>query len=202
MTNSLQSWFVNQVFELLCQSPCLLGKQELLNRLSKKPVPQWEGEPVERVFQDRVLSIVLTGLLDSSYVCLVTGDDGQEVVALTAEGFVAYKSKHLEDQVAVTAKTPEPSTMTSSMIPLSALEVTDSLLYERLKNLRQTLCQQYSVKPHWVCSNRILQALATSKPTSLEEVQMIKGVGATFSQRYAPAFIDCIVETVLTGQAI
>ncbi len=65
-------------------------------------------------------------------------------------------------------------------------------LYEKLKAWRLARAKQGRLKPFQVLNNRTLDAIATHKPHSPEELQKIPGIGPAKLKLYGPEILDLV----------
>ncbi len=65
-------------------------------------------------------------------------------------------------------------------------------LYAQLKDIRNDLSKRYRVPPYGVFTNKTLESLARSRPTSVEAAMEIKGVGAVKAKRFLEPFLELI----------
>ena len=68
----------------------------------------------------------------------------------------------------------------------------DPTLYSMLKDLRKKLSKQLSVPPYVIFQDPSLEAMATTYPVTIEELQNITGVGAGKAKRYGEEFCKLI----------
>jgi len=68
----------------------------------------------------------------------------------------------------------------------------DQPLFEALKGLRQRLATAAKVPPYVICHDRTLAELAQVRPTELDALANITGLGASKIRRYGSAFIETI----------
>ena len=68
----------------------------------------------------------------------------------------------------------------------------DPVLYSMLKVLRKKLSKMLSLPPYVIFQDPSLEAMATTYPITLDELQNIPGVGAGKAKRYGQEFIDLI----------
>ena len=69
---------------------------------------------------------------------------------------------------------------------------TDPVLFSMMKDLRKKIAKKLNVPPYVVFQPASLEAMATSYPITLEELQNIPGVGSGKAKRYGKEFIDLI----------
>ena len=68
----------------------------------------------------------------------------------------------------------------------------DAVLYSMMKDLRKKLSKRLEVPPFVIFQDPSLEAMATTYPITLEELQNIPGVGAGKAKRYGAEFIALI----------
>lgn len=68
----------------------------------------------------------------------------------------------------------------------------DPVLYSMMKDLRKKLSKKLEVPPFVIFQDPSLEAMATTYPITLEELQNIPGVGAGKAKRYGKEFIELI----------
>jgi ATP-dependent DNA helicase RecQ len=78
----------------------------------------------------------------------------------------------------------------------------DSVLYSIMKDLRKKLSKQLKVPPYVIFQDPSLEAMATTYPITLEELQNIPGVGAGKAKRYGQEFIDVIKRHVIENEVV
>ncbi|HBG40172.1 MAG TPA: DNA helicase RecQ [Porphyromonadaceae bacterium] len=72
----------------------------------------------------------------------------------------------------------------------------DPVLFSMMKDLRKKLSKKLNVPPYVIFQPASLEAMATSYPITLEELQNIPGVGAGKAKRYGQEFVDLIKKHV------
>ncbi len=72
----------------------------------------------------------------------------------------------------------------------------DPVLFSMMKDLRKKLSKKLNVPPYVIFQPSSLEAMATSYPITLEELQNIPGVGAGKAKRYGKEFVDLIKKHV------
>lgn len=72
----------------------------------------------------------------------------------------------------------------------------DPVLYSMMKDLRKKLSKRLEVPPFVIFQDPSLEAMATTYPVTLDELQNIPGVGAGKAKRYGKEFIELIKKHV------
>jgi len=78
----------------------------------------------------------------------------------------------------------------------------DDVLFSILKDLRKKLSKKLEVPPFVIFQDPSLEAMATSYPISMDELQNIPGVGAGKAKRYGEEFLKLIREHVKENEII
>ena len=68
----------------------------------------------------------------------------------------------------------------------------DPALYSMMKDLRKKLSKRLQVPPYVIFQDPSLEAMATTYPITLEELQNIPGVGSGKAKRYGKEFVELI----------
>ena len=87
-----------------------------------------------------------------------------------------------------------PSITIPGLSPTTGIE--DPRLFEALRNLRSTCANEEGFPPYIVFTDKVLHALATIKPTSLEQFGNISGIGEHKKQKYGNRFVEVIKKYV------
>lgn len=72
----------------------------------------------------------------------------------------------------------------------------DEVLFSILKDLRKKLSKRLNVPPFVIFQDPSLEAIATTYPVTMEELQNIPGVGAGKAKRYGEEFLRVVKEYV------
>ncbi len=78
----------------------------------------------------------------------------------------------------------------------------DDVLFSILKDMRKKLSKKLGVPPFVIFQDPSLEAMATSYPITMEELQNIPGVGAGKAKRYGEEFLHTIKEYVDENEII
>jgi len=78
----------------------------------------------------------------------------------------------------------------------------DEVLFSILKDMRKKLSKKMDVPPFVIFQDPSLEAMATSYPITMEELQNIPGVGAGKAKRYGDEFLKVIKEYVDENEII
>ena len=134
----------------------------------------------------KFLSAVIRQAILAGYIFREVENFGQ--LEITQKGLDFLKAptsfKVLEDN-----DFSQDDDMPESQIGTSAL---DPVLFSLLKDLRQRFAKRLNLPPYVIFQDPSLEAMATTYPITLDEVQNITGVGPGKAKRYGPDFIKLI----------
>lgn len=68
----------------------------------------------------------------------------------------------------------------------------DPELFSMLKDLRRKIARKHDLKPYVIFQDPSLEAMATTYPVTIEELQSIPGVGVGKARRYGKEFVELI----------
>jgi len=72
----------------------------------------------------------------------------------------------------------------------------DGVLFDLLKGLRKKVAKQMSLPPYVIFQDPSLEEMATTYPTSMEELSQINGVGLSKARKFGKHFIDLVAKYV------
>ena len=114
-----------------------------------------------------------------NYGLLKITDDGRDFLK-NPKSFMIVEDKEFEDD-----ETEGPMRGGGSF-------AVDPELYSMLKDLRKKLSKHLQLPPYVIFQDPSLEAMATTYPVTIDELQNIPGVGAGKAKRYGQEFIDLI----------
>jgi len=85
---------------------------------------------------------------------------------------------------------------------IASTSAADEVLFSILKDLRKKLSKKLDVPPFVIFQDPSLEAMATTYPITMDELQNIPGVGAGKAKRYGDEFIKVIKEYVKENDII
>lgn len=147
-------------------------------------------------WQDYLLQMLQMGLFEILY------DEGQRVKITPSGEDVLYGRKEVQLSVVdrsvkekADSRKPRlqlqiPTIRIPGFSPSSGTE--DSELFEALRQLRKTCADEEGFPPYIVFSDKVLHALATIKPTSVEQFGYISGIGEHKKNKYGTRFVHLI----------
>jgi ATP-dependent DNA helicase RecQ len=72
----------------------------------------------------------------------------------------------------------------------------DETLYEMLRNLRKKVAKQKNLPPYVIFQEPSLEEMATTYPTTIQELAQVNGVGLSKAQKFGKPFVDMIANYV------
>ncbi|MGI6073853.1 MAG: DNA helicase RecQ [Fermentimonas sp.] len=138
-------------------------------------------------------SIIRQALLDNY---LKKDIENYGILKITKKGKDFYKKPH---SFMVTKDDEEDEDMpdldaedTDAMVGGSSGGAADPVLFSMMKDLRKKLSKKLDVPPYVIFQPSSLEAMATSYPITIEELQNIPGVGVGKAKKYGQEFLDLI----------
>ncbi len=123
---------------------------------------------------------LIAGYLDrdvENYGLLKVTNDGREFLK-KPKSFRIVEDKDFEEE--------------ETVVQAGSSSAADSELYAMLKSLRKKLAKQLELPPYVIFQDPSLEAMATTYPITIEEMQNIPGVGAGKAKRYGEEFCALI----------
>ncbi len=123
---------------------------------------------------------LIAGYLDrdvENYGLLKVTDEGREFLK-NPKSFKIVEDKDFEEE--------------ETVVQAGSSSAADSELYAMLKSLRKKLAKQLELPPYVIFQDPSLEAMATTYPITIEELQNIPGVGAGKAKRYGEEFCALI----------
>ena len=122
------------------------------------------------------------------------------VLKITAAG-KAYMKKPTEFQVVKDTEFDEDDEEVA-VKNSGGTAAADDVLFSMLKDLRKKLSKKLEVPPFVIFQDPSLEAMATTYPITMDELQNIPGVGAGKAKRYGEEFLRVIKEHVKENEII
>ena len=149
-------------------------------------------------WQDYLLQMLQMGFIEIAY------NDGNKVKVTNIGEDVLYGRKSaqlcvIDHSVKEERKKPRlkleiPTITIPGLPPTTGIE--DMKLFEALRSLRLTCANEEGFPPYIVFSDKVLHALATIKPTTIEQFGNISGIGEHKKERYGNRFVALIQKYV------
>ena len=150
-------------------------------------------------WQDYLLQMLQMGFIEIAYnegnKVKVT-DIGEDVLfgRKSAQFYVVDHSDKEKLKKKTKLRLEIPTITIPGLPPTTGIE--DPKLFEALRSLRMTCAEEEGFPPYIVFSDKVLHALATVKPTSLEQFGCISGIGEHKKQKYGERFVNLIQKFV------
>ena len=146
-------------------------------------------------WQDYLLQMLQMGFIEIAY------NDGNKVKVTDIGEDVLFGRKSAQFYVVDHNDKEKPKKKTKFRLEIPTITIPglppttgieDPELFEALRSLRMTCAEEEGFPPYIVFSDKVLHALATIKPTSLEQFGSISGIGEYKKQKYGERFINMI----------
>ena len=138
-----------------------------------------QGDDVKR-WNAVIRQALIAGYLDKdveNYGLLKVTKEGHEFLK-KPKSFYIVEDKDFEEE--------------ETIVQAGSSSAADSELYAMLKSLRKKIAKQLELPPYVIFQDPSLEAMATTYPITLEELQNIPGVGAGKAKRYGEEFCALI----------
>lgn len=141
----------------------------------------------EQGADEKLISAVIRQAVISGY--LERDIENYGLLRITAKGkkFLSKPESFKVVEDSDFSEEPEPEVMKSG-----ASCAADTELYSILKDLRKKIAKHLGLPPYVIFQDPSLEAMATTYPISIEELQNIPGVGAGKAKRYGEEFVKVI----------
>ena len=97
-----------------------------------------------------------------------------------------------EEAVQATRGRKRKATVPTKELPLGLPNTESGELFEALRTLRKRLADQEALPAYIVLSDKVLQLLSASRPTTIEEFGNISGIGEYKKKKYGKEFVELI----------
>ena len=141
----------------------------------------------EQGADEKLISAVIRQAVISGY--LERDIENYGLLRITAKGkkFLSKPESFKVVEDSDFSEEPEPEVMKSG-----ASCAADTELYSILKDLRKKIAKHLGLPPYVIFQDPSLEAMATTYPISIDELQNIPGVGAGKAKRYGEEFVKVI----------
>ena len=146
-------------------------------------------------WQDYLLQMLQLGYIEIAY------NDGNKVKVTSIGEDVLYGRKTAQLYYVNHSNQEKPQKKTKLRLEIPTITIPglpfttgieDPKLFEALRRLRMTCAEAEGFPPYIVFSDKVLHALATIKPTTLEQFGTISGIGEHKRQKYGERFVELI----------
>lgn len=137
-----------------------------------------------RYILDSLVDAGYLGVTDGSYPCVFATSEGRDWLLHTKEAYVLKVPKRLPREEARGTSAPRGRTY-----GVSGSAEADPELYETLRALRASIAAEEGVPAYIVFSNATLADMAAKKPTDLDGLLSVSGVGRVKAEKYGERFL-------------
>ena len=146
-------------------------------------------------WQDYLLQMLQLGYIEIDY------NDGNKVKVTSIGEDVLYGRKTAQLYIVDHSEKEKPKRKTKLRLEIPTITIPglppttgieDPKLFEALRHLRMICAEAEGFPPYIIFSDKVLHALATIKPTTLEQFGNISGIGEHKRQKYGERFVELI----------
>jgi len=183
---------VHERFGLTAAVKLLRGaKDERLTRAGLDRTPTWG---VLREHPEEWLLRLLRRCVTAGWVDFTPGD--RPMVRLTSAGRAVMKAERPPRLLLPpTAASPGPAPRVRREVPPLEESAVDETLFEALRRHRLRLAREQGVPPYVVAGDRTLREIAATKPTTLDELCSLYGIGPTKAEKYGQGLLEVVART-------
>ena len=161
-------------------------KKQKLRKKKKEVNPEDEKSPWISFIKQVVIYDLLTKDIEN-YGVLRLSEKGEAF--LTDSHPLTFSRDHDYEQEAITAENDEENAAVGA-------KAYDDALFEILKNLRKKVAKEKNLPPYVIFQDPSLEEMATTYPTTQEEMAQINGVGMGKVVKFGKQFLDAIIRYV------
>lgn len=161
-------------------------KKQKLRKKKKEVNPEDEKSPWISFIKQVLIYDLLTKDIEN-YGVLQLSEKGE---AFLKDSYpLTFSRDHDYEQEAITAENDEENAAIGA-------KAYDDALFEILKNLRKKVAKEKNLPPYVIFQDPSLEEMATTYPTTQEEMAQINGVGMGKVVKFGKQFLDAIIRYV------
>lgn len=161
-------------------------KKQKLRKKKKEVNPEDEKSPWISFIKQVLIYDLLTKDIEN-YGVLHVSEKGE---AFLKDSYpLTFSRDHDYEQEAITAENDEENAAIGA-------KAYDDALFEILKNLRKKVAKEKNLPPYVIFQDPSLEEMATTYPTTQEEMAQINGVGMGKVVKFGKQFLDAIIRYV------
>jgi ATP-dependent DNA helicase RecQ len=161
-------------------------KKQKLRKKKKEVNPEDEKSPWVSFIKQVLIYDLLTKDIEN-YGVLHLSEKGEAF--LKDSHPLTFSRDHDYEQEAITAENDEENAAVGA-------KAYDDALFEILKNLRKKVAKEKNLPPYVIFQDPSLEEMATTYPTTQEEMAQINGVGMGKVVKFGKQFLDAIIRYV------
>ncbi len=161
-------------------------KKQKLRKKKKEVNPEDEKSPWISFIKQVLIYDLLTKDIEN-YGVLHVSEKGEAF--LKDSHPLTFSRDHDYEQEAITAENEEENAAVGA-------KAYDDALFEILKNLRKKVAKEKNLPPYVIFQDPSLEEMATTYPTTQEEMAQINGVGMGKVVKFGKQFLDAIIRYV------
>jgi ATP-dependent DNA helicase RecQ len=161
-------------------------KPKLLKKVKKEPNPETQKSPWISFIKQLVIFDLIAKDVENYGVLKLN----EKSAAYLAGSYpLTFSRDHDYEQEAITAENEEENAALGA-------KAYDDALFEILKNLRKKVAKEKNLPPYVIFQDPSLEEMATTYPTTQEEMAQINGVGMGKVVKFGKQFLDAIIRYV------
>lgn len=134
-------------------------------------------------WQDYLLQMLQMGFFEVAY-------NERNAMKVTPQGWRVLKGETKVQLAVFEAKDKDETPVVHARrVDVRAKGTADQSLFENLRQLRKRLADQQGYPPYIVLSDQSLRELASAKPSTIEEMSLIHGIGEYKLKKYGEVFL-------------
>ena len=183
---------VHERFGLTAAVKLLRGaKDERLVRAGLDLTPTWG---VLEEYPEEWLLRLLRRCVTAGWVDFTSGD--RPMVRLTSAGRAVMKAERpVRLLLPPTAASPGPAPRGRKVVSPLDESAVDETLFEALRGHRLRLAREQGVPPYVVAGDRTLREIAATRPTTLDDLCALYGIGPAKAKKYGPGLLEVVART-------
>jgi ATP-dependent DNA helicase RecQ len=121
-------------------------------------------------------------------------DDGYPVLQVTRAGIALLKDEHACPALSLARQRmpKKGEARVRSVVEAESWEGVDRALFERLRTVRLEIARSRGVPPYVIFHDVTLRELARTRPTSMQSLMTVKGIGARKAEDLGAIFLEAI----------
>jgi ATP-dependent DNA helicase RecQ len=121
-------------------------------------------------------------------------DDGYPVLQVTREGIALLKDEHAFPALSLARQRmpKKGEARVRSVVEAQSWEGVDRALFERLRTVRLEIARSRGVPPYVIFHDVTLRELARIRPSSMQSLMTVKGIGARKAEDLGAIFLEAI----------
>jgi len=174
-------------------------RTELATRDMRPPELVFIDSTIDQLVSDKPVTIEQFGKIYGIGAAKAK-EYGPDAIEIINKYVQADKTRNEPESKKRRARKPRPKSVAADQ-PESAADTDESTiqnpaLHDRLKTLRSSLALQHKMLPHYVYSNKTIDALCRVMPRTRDDLLVVPGIGPRKADRFGDAILDAIEQAI------